>query len=333
MAELSDMTMQEVAAALVAKPKGILAADESGGSTEKRFAQFGIESTEENRRQYRQLFFTTPDIEAYISGIILFDETARQKSDEGELFPDLITRRGMIPGIKVDKGLEPLPEFEGETVTSGLDGLQARLGEYKAMGLQFAKWRAALKIGENMPSPAAVVANAHALARYAADCQAAGIVPIVEPEVTLDGDHTLEQCKEVLADVLDELFVQLDLMKVDLEATILKTSMVLSGKEAPQQATTDEVAAATVEVLTGHVPQNLAGIVFLSGGQEVEQATENLQAITNLGPFPWNVSFSYARALQIPAIEKWLGQPDNIPAAQEAFFERVKANSRATKIS
>lgn len=327
------MTMQEVAAALVAKPKGILAADRRKESTAKRFAEYGIEVTEENRRLYRQLLFTTPDMEAYISGIILFDETTRQKSDDGELFPDLIARRGMIPGVKVDEGKAPMPGFEGELVTYGLDNLPKRLEEYAKMGLKFAKWRAALQVGEGKPSPAVVVANMHAMARFAAYCQAAGLVPIVEPEVLLDGDHSLEQCKEVLADVLDELFVQLDLMKVDLKATVLKTSMVLSGKDASRQATTDEVAAATVEVLTGHVPQNLGGIVFLSGGQEVEQATENLQAITNLGPFPWNVSFSYDRALQIPAVETWRGKSENVPAAQEAFFERVKANSRATKIS
>lgn len=327
------MTMREVAAALVAKPKGIFAADESGGSTEKRFTSVGVESTEENRRQYRQLFFTTPEIEDYLSGVILFDETARQKSDDGVLFPELLRQRGLIPGIKVDKGLEPLPGFEDETVTGGLDGLQNRLKEYAEMGLKFAKWRAALRVGDGKPSPATVIANVHALARYAADCQAAGIVPIVEPEVMLDGDHTLDQTKEALAGVLDELFVQLELLKVDLSATILKTSMVISGKECPRQSTTDEVAEATVEVLTGHVPKELAGIVFLSGGQAVQQATDNLRAITNLGPHPWNITFSYARALQQPALEAWVGKAENIPAAQAAFLERVKANSDATELS
>lgn len=324
--------LHEIAAALVAKPKGIFAADESGGSTEKRFDSVGVPSTEENRRQYRKLFFETPEIENYVSGTILFDETARQADDNGTPFPELLASRGIMPGIKVDKGLEPLPGFEGETVTSGLDGLQDRLKEYADMGMKFAKWRAALKIGDGTPSPAAVIANMHALARYAADCQAAGIVPIVEPEVMLDGDHTLEQSKEALAGVLDELFVQLALLKVDLKGTILKTSMVLAGKDASTVSTPEEVAEATVEVLTGHVPEELGGIVFLSGGQSVQQATDNLQAISNLGPHPWNMTFSYARALQQPALEAWVGKTENIPIAQEKFLERVKANSAATAI-
>lgn len=323
--------LHEIAAALVAKPKGIFAADESGGSTEKRFDSVGVPSTEENRRQYRKLFFETPEIENYISGTILFDETARQADDNGTLFPELLASRGIIPGIKVDKGLEPLPGFEGETVTSGLDGLQDRLKEYADMGLKFAKWRAALKIGNGTPSPAAIIANTHALARYAADCQSVGIVPIVEPEVMLDGDHSLEQAKEVLESVLDELFIQMKLLKVDLKGTILKTSMVLAGKDNDTTSTPEEVAEATVEVLTGHVPEELGGIVFLSGGQGTEQATDNLQAITNLGSHPWNITFSYARALQQPALEAWVGKMKNIPAAQEKFLERVKANSSATQ--
>lgn len=326
------MTMQEVARALVEKPKGIFAADESGGSTEKRFASYGIACTEETRRQYRQLFFTTPEIENYISGVILFDETARQLSDDGQPLRYLLRDRGIIPGIKVDRGLVPLPGFSEETVTSGLDGLSGRLTEYEQMGLRFAKWRAALRIGEETPSQAAIVANTHALAQYAAECQAVGIVPIVEPEVMLEGDHTLDRCYHVLTAVLDEQFRQLELLNVDLSAVILKTSMAIAGSSSDEQQVTEYTARATVDALTNHVPHDLAGIVFLSGGQTPEQATENLAAITQLGPHPWNITFSYSRALQEPAIQAWLGKPENIPAAQTAFLERVKANSAAVAV-
>lgn len=324
--------MQEVAQALVAKPKGIFAADESGGSTEKRFASYGIECTEETRRQYRQLFFTTPEIEKYISGVILFDETARQLSDSGQPLRELLRDRGIIPGIKVDKGLVPLPGFGEETVTSGLEGLSTRLDEYARMGLRFAKWRAALKIGDGTPSEAAIRENAAVLAQYALECQQAGIVPIVEPEVMLEGDHTLDRCYHTLTAVLDEQFRQLDLLGVDRSACILKTSMAIAGSSSDEQQVTEYTARATTDALHGHVPHDLAGIVFLSGGQTPEQATENLAAITQLGPHPWNITFSYSRALQEPAIQAWLGKPENVPAAQAAFLERVKANSAAVAV-
>lgn len=323
------MTLQEVAKALVVKPKGIFAADESGGSTEKRFATYGIECTDESRRQYRQLFFTTPEIQKYISGVILFDETARQLGGDGQPLRELLRDRGIIPGIKVDGGLAPLEGSLDETMTKGLEDIPVRLAEYAQMGLRFAKWRAALKIGDGTPSQAAITENTKALARYALECQKAGVVPIIEPEVMLEGSHTIERCKGVLNQVLDEQFKQLNLLSVDLSATILKTSMVLSGSGAEIQAGTDEVSKATVDTLFNHVPHDLAGIVFLSGGQTPEQATENLKAITQLGPHPWNITFSYSRALQIPAIEAWLGESENVPAAQAAFLERVKANSNA----
>lgn len=326
------MTMQEVARALVEKPKGIFAADESGGSTEKRFASYGIECTEETRRQYRQLFFTTPEIEKYVSGVILFDETARQLGDDGQPLRELLRNRGILPGIKVDKGLVPLPGFGEETVTSGLDGLSSRLSEYEHMGLKFAKWRAALKISEETPSEAAIMANTYVLAQYAAECQAVGIVPIVEPEVMLEGDHNLDRCYHVLTAVLDEQFRQLELLNVDLSAVILKTSMAISGSKSDEPQVTEYTARATVDALTNHVPHDLAGVVFLSGGQRPEQATENLAAITKLGPHPWNITFSFSRALQEPAIEAWLGKPENIPVAQAAFLERVKANSEAVTV-
>lgn len=325
----SELTLEEVAAALVEKPKGIFAADESGGSIGKRFEEYDIEFTEENRRQYRQLFFTTPTIEEYVSGVILFDETARQQSDDGILFPELLTSKGIIPGIKVDKGIELLPGFDGEGVTSGLDGLGERLKEYREMGLRFAKWRAALTIGNNTPSDAAIAANVHALARYALACQNADIVPIVEPEIVHAGNYDIETSKRVTAKVLDALFDELALLGVNRKAVILKTSMVLASSER-EQSEAAQVAHATVETLKNHVPHDVAGVVFLSGGQSIAQATDNLQAITELGNQAWPITFSYARALQEPAIAAWKGKSENIEAAQDAFLERLKANSKAT---
>lgn len=324
-----EPNLEQTAAELVQNPKGIFAADESGGSIGKRFEEYGIEFTEENRRKYRQLFFTTPEIEKYISGVILFDETARQSTDDGKPFVEVLAKRGIIPGIKVDKGIVPLYGFDGEGVTSGLDGLPERLKEYADMGLRFAKWRAALNIGEGTPSDAAIAANVHALARYALDCQNAGIVPLVEPEVVHAGDFSLETCKQVTAKVLDALFDELALLGVNRKALILKTGMVLAGSEQ-EQSQPDAVAHATVEVLKNHVPHDVAGIVFLSGGQGVEQATDNLEAITALGKQAWPITFSYARALQEPAISAWSGDESNVEAAQHAFLDRVKANSRAT---
>lgn len=329
----TEPTMEDVAKRLVAKPKGIFAADESGGSIEKRFKQFSIPFTEENRRLYRQLFFTTPQIEQYISGIILFDETARQTADDGTSFIDLIRKRNIMPGIKVDTGLVALPGFENETVTSGLDGLAKRLEEYYEMGLRFAKWRAAFVIdGDNgkLPSNGAIAANVHALTRYAMECQHAGIVPIIEPEVVHTGNFSLETCQQATAKILDVLFDEIALFNVNRKALILKVNMVLAGSERPATPPQD-VAQATVQTLTQHVPHDVAGVVFLSGGQSVEQATENLQAITALGKQPWPITFSYARALQEPAIAAWGGNAQHTYAAQRAFLARAAANSAATK--
>lgn len=323
--------MDEIARKLVENPKGIFAADESGGSINKKFDEFNIEFTEENRRLYRQLFITTPGYEKYTSGVILFDETARQHTDDGKTFVKAIADSGVIPGIKVDKGITPLHGFEGEGVTNGLDGLGERLHEYRAMGLRFAKWRSALYIQDGaQPSDAAIAVSAHALARYAQECQAADIVPIVEPELVHDGNYSIEDAEKAMARILDALFSELDLLKVRREATILKTSMVLAGKRYERQSTPAEVAKATIKVFQDHVPHNIAGIVFLSGGQSVEQATENLAAISEHGKQVWPITFSYARALQHPAITAWQGNPDNVHAAQRAFLTRLEANSAAT---
>jgi fructose-bisphosphate aldolase class I len=324
-----ELSMEEVAAKLVENPKGIFAADQSGGSLSKQFATYDIEFTEENRRIYRQFLFTTPQIEHYVSGVILFDETAHQSTDDGTKFVDLLASRGMIPGVKVDGGIVDLAGFPGEGVTSGLDGLPERLQEYRQMGIRFAKWRAAFIVSEHTPSDAAIAANVHSLARYARDCQVAGIVPIVEPEIVHDGDFDIETCQHVTAKVLDILFDELALMGVNLQALLLKTSMVLAGS-TQTQSTPEEVAQATVATLREHVPQQVAGIVFLSGGQTPEQATENLQAITNLGEQAWPITFSYSRVLQEPTLERWAGEAANIHAAQETFLARVKASSQAT---
>jgi Fructose-1,6-bisphosphate aldolase len=330
--EISEMPndIREIAKRIVAIGKGILAADESGGSMHKKFEERGIEDTEQSRRNYRNIFFTTEGLEDYVNGIILFDETARQLSDDGRNFVEYIASKGIVPGIKVDKGLEEIPGFGGEKVTLGLDELKARLKEYHDMGCRFAKWRAAFEIGDgDTPSNAAIAANVQVLARYALDCQEAGIVPIVEPELVYDGNYTIEQNKEATSRILYALFSELDLLKVDLEATVLKVNMVLAGKRYETQSTAKEIGAATAEVLREQVPEKLAGVVFLSGGQSVTQATENLQAVTNNGPFPWPVTFSFARALQDPAVETWLGKEDNVPVAREAFKERLVANCEA----
>lgn len=324
-----DESLEEIAAKLLENPKGIFAADESGGSIHKRFESFGIEDSEEMRRQYRQLFFTTPGIETGLSGTILFDETARQKSDDGTPFPELLASRGIIPGIKVDKGIVPLPGFDGEGVTSGLDGLPARLAEYREMGLRFAKWRAAFSVTDTLPSDAAIAANVHALARYALDCQNADIVPIVEPEIVHDGSFSIERAEEVSARILDALFEELALLGVDRKACILKTSMVLAGSQQPQSSP-EAVANATVRVFTHHVPHDLAGIVFLSGGQTPEQATANLQAISNLGAQQWPITFSFSRALQEPVLEAWGGNTHHAEKAQTVFSQLVAKNSDAT---
>lgn len=310
--------------------KGILAADESGGSIKKKFDSMNIEDTEQNRRDYRNIFFTTPGLEDYASGVILFDETSRQKADDGTDFVTFLNSLGVIPGIKVDQGLV---EFDGSTekYTQGLDGLPERLSEYYKMGARFAKWRSAFEVGEGSPSDMAIEKNAEILAQYAKDCQDAGIVPIVEPELVYDGDYTIEKNADITGKILDKLFEELKKLDVDLEACILKVNMVLAGKRYATQSTPEEVGKATAKILREHVPEELAGVVFLSGGQSPEQATDNLQAVTNEGPFPWPVTFSFARALQDPALFAWKGDNKNADTAREAFKARLVKNADALK--
>jgi fructose-bisphosphate aldolase class I len=321
--------LEETAAAIVAEGKGILAADESDGTIKKRFDSIGVESTEEARRAYRDLLFTTEGAEDYISGVILFDETIRQSSADGTPFPKLLESKGVIPGIKVDKGAKPLALAEGETVTEGLDGLRARLDEYRELGARFTKWRAVITIGKTIPSEYCVWTNAHALARYAGLSQEAGLVPIVEPEVLMDGDHTIERSFEVTSRTLHAVFTELRDQRVHPEGMLLKPNMVLSGYECPEQASHDEVAAETIRCFERHVPAAVPGIVFLSGGQSDEDATANLNAMNALGEHPWQLSFSYGRALQAPALKAWAGKEENVEAAQRAYYHRAKMNSAA----
>jgi fructose-bisphosphate aldolase class I len=321
--------LDTIARAMVAKDKGILAADESSGTIKKRFDKINLESTEENRRTYRELLFTTPGASDYISGVILYDETLRQKTRDGVPFAEYLTRNGMIPGIKVDLGAKPLAGFPGETVTEGLDGLRDRLAEYRKLGAKFAKWRAVIDIAQGIPTRFCIQANAHALARYAALCQEAGIVPIVEPEVLMDGAHTIERCEEVTDKTLAAVFGQLHAHRIRFEGMVLKPNMVISGMKCPTRAGAEQVAEATVRCLKRHVPAAVPGIAFLSGGQSPEEATEHLSLINQLGPLPWELSFSYGRALQAPVLEAWRGQPGNFAAAQKAFFKRAKLNGLA----
>src|SRR5580765_1156987 len=321
--------LHETARALVAEGKGILAADESSGTIKKRFDTIGVESTEENRRAYRDLLFTTPGVEEYISGVILFDETIRQNSSDGTPFPELLDSKGVVPGIKVDTGAKPLPHADGETITEGLDGLRERLKEYYGLGARFAKWRATYSITDTLPSDYCIWTNAHALARYAALCQEANIVPIVEPEVLQDGTHTIERSYHVTCRVLEALYTELFDQRVDLFGTLLKPNMVLSGYQASDRAGADEVAEWTLKCFYKHVPAAVPGIVFLSGGQSDEDATMNLNAMNARGPHPWQISFSYGRALQAPAIRAWAGKPENVEAGQRAYYHRAKMNSAA----
>jgi fructose-bisphosphate aldolase class I len=323
--------LSRTAAAMVAKGKGILAADESSGTCEKRFKSVGVECTEENRRAYRGLLFGTPGVEQYVSGVILFDETARQKAADGTLFPQYLARKGIIPGIKVDKGTADLALFPGEKVTDGLDGLAKRMAEYFQMGARFAKWRAVITIGEGLPTHACLYANAHALARYAAICQEASIVPMIEPEVLLDGNHTAERSEEVHEAALRATYAAMAAYNVSLEHLILKTSMVVSGKDNPRQAGVDEVAERTVRVLKRTVPAAQPGIVFLSGGQSDEAATAHLNAMAAMKGLPWPLTFSYSRALQNQALKTWRGQAGNVGAAQKAFFHRAHMNGLAAQ--
>ena len=318
------------AKALVAPGKGILAADESHPTIEKRFRALGIEGTEENRRVYRQMLLTTPGIAEFISGVILFDETIRQKADDGTAFPTVLSRQGIIPGIKVDTGAKPLAGATGEKITEGLDGLRERLAEYRGLGARFAKWRAVITIGGGTPSAYCIDANAHALARYAALCQEAGLVPVVEPEVLMDGDHTIERCFDVTEAVLSSVFRALRDQRVTPEHVLLKPNMVLPGAACPRQASVAEVAEATVRCLLRAVPAAVPGVVFLSGGQAEEDATARLNAMNTLpGPRPWQLSFSYARALQGPAMKAWGGEAPKIAAGQKAFYHRARCNAAA----
>jgi fructose-bisphosphate aldolase class I len=326
---MDEQKLQETAQAIVAEGKGILAADESDSTIMKRFDSIGVESTEENRRAYRELLFTTQGVEEYISGVILFDETIRQSSSDGTPFPKLLESKGVIPGIKVDKGAKPLALAEGETVTEGLDGLRERLGEYRELGARFAKWRAVISIGKEIPSEYCLWTNAHALARYAALSQEAGLVPIVEPEVLMDGDHTIERSFTVTSHTLHAVFTELRDQRVHPEGILLKPNMVLSGYSNAEQPSHEEVAAETIRCFERHVPAAVPGIVFLSGGQSDEDATANLNAMNAIGPHPWQLSFSYGRALQAPALKAWLGQEENVEAAQHAYYHRAKMNSAA----
>ena len=321
--------LHDTARALVADNKGILAADESSGTIAKRFDSISLESTEENRRAYRDMLFTTPGLEQHVSGVILFDETLRQSSADGTPFAELLADKGIIPGIKVDTGAKDLAGAPGEKVTDGLDGLRERLEEYRGLGARFAKWRAVITIGDGIPTAYCIQVNAHALARYAALCQEQGLVPIVEPEVLMDADNDIETCcratKRTLHKVFDELYHQ----RVDLEGMLLKPNMVISGKGCATQASADEVAEWTLRCFRETVPAAVPGIVFLSGGQSDEQASENLNAINARGPQPWALSFSYGRALQAPALKAWGGSAENVEAGQSFLALRARCNSAA----
>lgn len=325
------MSLHATAKALVEPGKGILAADESNPTMAKRLARVGIESTERVRRDYRELLMTTAGLSEHISGVILFDETIRQGRSSGTPFAQGLLRAGIIPGIKVDGGTTPLPRFPDEVVTQGLDGLSARLTEYAALGARFAKWRAVIRIGAGRPTAGCVEANAHALARYAAAAQEAGLVPVVEPEVLMDGTHTLDRCAAVTSAVLHAVYDQLGRQRVDLAGTLLKPSMVLPGTESGQEVGDDEIAAATIRVLRDTVPASVPGLVFLSGGQSPVEATARLDALNRTGPQPWELSFSFGRALQAPVLDTWAAHPDDRRAAQAALMHRARMNGLARR--
>ena len=327
---MSIEQLAETAQAMVAKGKGIIAIDESTSTIAKRFEQVGIANNEENRRAYRELLLTTPRLSEHISGAILFDETIRQSTKAGVPFAKYMAQQGIIPGIKVDKGTHALAGFPGELVTEGLDGLRARLEEYYKLGARFAKWRAVIRIGEDMPSGTCIDVNAHALARYAALCQEQGLVPMVEPEVLIDGDHDIETSYEVTEVVLRGLFDALYSQNVMLEGTILKASMVLPGIDCDEEADVEEVAEATLMCLKSSVPAILPGIVFLSGGQSDERATAHLDAMNRLGPNPWPLSFSYGRAMQQAALKLWSQDlTGNVRKAQDTVYARARDNGLA----
>ena len=329
---MDSQKLIDTAQALVVKSKGILAADESGGTIKRRFDSINVESTEDNRRDYREMLFRTEGVSDYISGVILFDETIKQNGADGTPIVKILLDRGIIPGIKVDKGTQALPGSPSELVTEGLDGLRARLEEYASLGAGFTKWRGVITIGEGIPTPYCIEANAHALARFAALSQEAGLVPIVEPEVLMDGDHSIDQCFEANEATLKEVFAHLSRQGVMLEGALLKPSMVLSGNKATNRANPEEVAAKTIECFRRSVPAALPGIVFLSGGQSDEEATANLNAINeraNEFGAPWALSFSYGRGLQAAPLKAWSGQSSNVEQAKEAFYNRAKLTSAA----
>ncbi len=321
--------LAKIAKAMVAPGKGILAADESAPTIKKRFDSIQVESTEKNRRSYRELLFTTEGAEQFISGVILFDETIRQRASDGTPFPELLAGKGILPGIKVDKGAKDLALSPGEKVTEGLDGLRERLAEYRQLGARFAKWRAVINIGDGIPSAGCIRANAHALARYAALCIEGELVPIVEPEVIMDGDHTIERCHEVTERVLDAVFSELREQRVPLNEINLKSNMVLSGTTCPKQASVREVAEATLACFRKTVPEEVPGIVFLSGGQSDELATQHLNEMNKIGGVPWELSFSYGRALQAAPLKAWAGNAANVPAAKKAYLHRARCNGAA----
>jgi fructose-bisphosphate aldolase, class I len=321
--------LNATARALVAKNRGILAADESTSTIKKRFDTIKLESTEENRRAYREMLFTAPAAQAYISGVILYDETLRQKTKDGMPFPAYLSKFGMLPGIKVDLGAKPLSGFPGETITEGLDGLRERFAEYYKLGAKFAKWRAVINIDSGIPTRYAIDANAEALARYAALSQEAGIVPIVEPEVLMDGGHSLERCEEVTNVVLDSVFSHLFAARIALEGMVLKPNMVIPGKKAPNQTSPAQIAEATVRTLKRQVPSAVPGIAFLSGGQSPTDATLHLSLMHAAGPLPWGLTFSYGRALQEDALQAWGGKSSGLAAGQQALSKRAKLNGLA----
>ena len=328
---MMHVDMRTTIEALVVRGKGLLAADESRSSIGKRFQPFGIESTEETRRQYRQMLFTAPGMGQYISGVILFDETLRQRADDGRPFATLLDDNGIVPGIKVDAGTVPLAGAPDERITEGLDGLRQRLEEYRSLGARFTKWRAVIPIGHALPSSYCLDTNAHVLARYAALCQEAGLVPIVEPEVLMDGSHPLERTFEVTEATLVRVFAALRDQRVKLEGVLLKPNMVMAGTRSERQASAREVAEATVRCLRRTVPAAVPGVVFLSGGQHPQTATAHLNAM-NVGPAanPWPLTFSFARALHAPALEAWRGEPGNVAAGQQAFLHRAHCNAAAS---
>lgn len=328
---MKDHNLEAIAQALVKEGKGILAADESFGTIAKRFKKIGVESTEENRRRYREMLFTTEGMEAYISGVILFDETIHQKTQDGESFPQLLESKGVIPGIKVDQGKIDIPFFPGEQVTIGLDGLEDRLGHYYELGARFTKWRAVIHIGKNVPTNYAISANTQALARMAALSQQAGLVPIVEPEVLMDGDHSIEICEAVTTKTLTTLYKELYQARIKLEGSLLKPNMVLPGKDCSVQVNDEKIAEATVRTLKRSVPAAVPGVVFLSGGMSAEAASSRLSAMNQMGSHPWELGFSYGRALQEPSLNAWKGEDANVPLAQNLFHHRAHMNGLARR--